>query len=172
MKESSIATITEKDITKVDLQPGPNNSITVSTATLGIGDYEFAIDDATGPYQDDPLFKNVRPGKHTIFVRDKNNCGIASVDTWIIGYKKFFTPNGDGYTDNWNVIGITSSNQSKTKVYIFDRYGKLLKELDPLSKGWDGNFNGNPMPQTDYWFKIILEDGRELKGNFSLYRGW
>ena len=172
MKESSIATITEKDITMVDLQPGPNNSITVSTATLGIGDYEFAIDDATGPYQDDPLFKNVRPGKHTIFVRDKNDCGIASVDTWVIGYKKFFTPNGDGYTDNWNVIGITSTNQSKTKVYIFDRYGKLLKELDPLSLGWDGNFNGNPMPQTDYWFKIILEDGRELKGNFSLYRGW
>ena len=172
MKESSIATITEKDITRVDLQPGPNNSITVSTATLGIGDYEFAIDDATGPYQDDPLFKNVRPGKHTIFVRDKNNCGIASVDIWIIGYKKYFTPNGDGYTDNWNVIGVTSTNQSKTKVYIFDRYGKLLKELDPLSKGWDGNFNGNPMPQTDYWFKILLEDGRELKGNFSLYRGW
>ena len=172
MKESSIATITQKDITRVDLIAGPNNSITISTATLGIGDYEFAIDDATGPYQDEPLFKSVRPGKHTIFVRDKNDCGIASVDVWIIGYKKFFTPNGDGYTDNWNIIGITPNYQAKTKVYIFDRFGKLIKELDPLSKGWDGNFNGNPMPQTDYWFKVILEDGREFRGNFSLYRGW
>ena len=172
MKESSIATITEKDISRVDLQAGPNNSITVSTATLGIGDYEFAIDDATGPYQDDPLFKNVRPGKHTIFVRDKNNCGTASVDVWIIGYKKFFTPNGDGYTDNWNIIGITQQYQTNSKIYIFDRYGKLLKALDPLSKGWDGNFNGKPMPQTDYWFKVILEDGREFGGNFSLFRGW
>ena len=49
---------------------------------------------------------------------------------------------------------------------------KLLKELDPLSDGWDGTFLGNPMPQTDYWFKVLLQDGRELKGHFSLIRGW
>ena len=173
MKESSIATITEKDITRViDLKSGPNNSITISTATLGIGDYEFAIDDVTGPYQDETLFENLRPGKHTIYVRDKNDCGIANLDFWIIGFKKFFTPNGDGFTDNWNVVGVTANHQSKTKIYIFDRFGKLLKELDPLSKGWDGTFNGNPMPQTDYWFKIVLEDGRVFKGHFSLLRGW
>ena len=55
-------------------------------------------------------------------------------------------------------------------MYIFDRYGKLLKQLDPLSEGWDGTYIGKPMPATDYWFRDYLEDGREFKGHFSLVR--
>ena len=172
IKESNIATFLKHDMTIKDLEAGPNNSITIDTLNLGIGDYEFAIDDQIGPYQDSPLFENVRPGKHMIFVRDKNGCGIVNQDVYVIGYKKFFTPNGDGYTDKWNVIGVTKDNQPRSKVYIFDRFGKLLKELDPLTEGWNGNFNGKPMPQTDYWFKIILEDGRTFRGHFSLIRAW
>ena len=172
MKESSIAALEKKDIVIKELKAGPNNSIEILTATLGIGDYEYAIDDITGPYQDEPIFEKVRPGSHTVYVRDKNDCGIAKMPLFVIGYKKFFTPNGDGYTDKWNLIGITKDNLPKTKIYIFDRFEKLIKELDPLSEGWDGNFIGKPMPQTDYWFKVILEDGREFKGHFSLLRAW
>ena len=172
IKESSIATLLKKDITVTDLTKDKNNTIAIDTTSLGIGDYEYAIDDILGPYQDDPLFEQVRPGIHTIHVRDKNNCGVASIEVSVIGYKSFFTPNGDGYHDKWKILGIRADFQPKTKVYIFDRYGKLLKELDPLSDGWDGNYNGKPMPQTDYWFKINLEDGREFKSHFSLIRAW
>ena len=49
--------------------------------------------------------------------------------------------------------------------------GKLLKDLDPISVGWDGTYIGRPMPQTDYWFRVFLEDGREFKVHFSLIRG-
>ena len=172
ISESEIATVKQKDIVVTDLKTGPNNTITVLTETLGIGDYEYAIDDALGPYQDETLFEQIRPGIHTIYIRDKNNCGIAKIDVSIIGYKKFFTPNGDGIHDTWKMLGIRSDFQPKTRVYIFDRYGKLLKELDPLSKGWNGTFNGKPMPSTDYWFSVFLEDGRELKSHFSLVRNW
>ena len=172
IKESSIATLEKKDIVIKELKAGPNNSIEILTATLGVGDYEYALDVITGPYQDEPIFEKVRPGSHTVYVRDKNDCGIAKMSVFVIGYKKFFTPNGDGYTDKWNLIGITKDNLPKTKIYIFDRFEKLLKELDPLSDGWDGTFIGKPMPQTDYWFRVILEDGREFKGHFSLIRGW
>jgi len=170
--ESKIATVTNKDIVVTDLKAGPNNTITVLTETLGIGDYEYALDDIVGPYQDQTLFEKVRPGIHTIYIRDKNNCGIAEIDVSVIGYKKFFTPNGDGIHDTWKVLGIRADFQPKTKVYIFDRYGKLLKELDPLSKGWNGTFNGKPMPSTDYWFSVLLQDGREFKSHFSLVRPW
>jgi gliding motility-associated-like protein len=172
IKESSIAKVEKKDIVIKDLNAGPNNTITIKTETLGIGDYEYAIDDKTGPYQDEPVFENIRPGLHTIYIRDKNECGIAQIDVSIIGYKKFFTPNGDGIHDTWNIIGLSKINQPKTKIYIFDRYGKLLKELDPLSPGWDGTFIGKPMPSTDYWFRVQLEDGREFKSHFSLVRPW
>jgi len=70
------------------------------------------------------------------------------------------------------VLGIRTDFQPNTKVYIFDRYGKLLKELDPLSKGWDGKFNGKSMPVSDYWFKVMLQDGREFRSHFSLIKDW
>ena len=169
--ESAVATITEDDITVEDLTNDNNNTITIDTTNLGIGDYEFAIDDAFGPYQDDPLFEQVEPGIHTIYIRDKNGCGVAQIEVSVIGYKKFFTPNNDGYNDTWKVLGIRPGYQQTSKVYIFDRYGKLIKELDPLTEGWDGTYLGRPMPQTDYWFRVFLEDGREFKGHFSLIRG-
>ena len=172
INESKIATVLRKDIVVEDLTKDNNNTITILTETLGIGDYEYAIDDSTGPYQDEPLFEKVRPGIHTIYVRDKNDCGIAKIEVSVIGFKKFFTPNGDGYHDKWKILGIRADFQAKTKVYIFDRYGKLIKELDPLTDGWDGNFNGRPMPSSDYWFRINLEDGREFKSHFSLIRAW
>ena len=172
INESKLATVLRKDIVVEDLTEDNNNTITILTETLGIGDYEYAIDDSTGPYQDEPLFEKVRPGIHTIYIRDKNDCGIAKIEVSVIGFKKFFTPNGDGYHDKWKILGIRADFQAKTKVYIFDRYGKLIKELDPLTDGWDGNFNGRPMPASDYWFRINLEDGREFKSHFSLIRAW
>ena len=68
--------------------------------------------------------------------------------------------------------GLSPTYQTKTKIYIFDRYGKLLKELDPLGLGWDGTYIGYPLPSTDYWFRVQLEDGREFKSHFSLVRTW
>ena len=56
-----------------------------------------------------------------IFVRDKNGCGIVNQDVYVIGYKKFFTPNGGGYTDKWNVIGVTKDNQPQSRfIFLID----------------------------------------------------
>ena len=176
--ESEMAKISLDDITVDDLKNDNTNTITIDTLNLGIGDYEFSLDEAFGPYQDEPVFESVKPGIHTIYIRDKNSyytydygCGIAQIDVSVIGYRKYFTPNGDGINETWKILGIRSDFNAGSKVYIFDRFGKLLKELDPLSKGWDGTYLGKPMPATDYWFRTFLEDGREFKGHFSLVRG-
>jgi gliding motility-associated-like protein len=58
----------------------------------------------------------------------------------IIDYPKYFTPNGNGYHGTWNISSLKP--ESNAKIYIFDRYGKLLKEIRPWSDGWDGTFNG------------------------------
>ncbi|WP_445711803.1 T9SS type B sorting domain-containing protein [Flavobacterium sp.] len=52
----------------------------------------------------------------------------------------------------------------------FDRYGKLLKQISPLGSGWDGVFNGKPLPSSDYWYAITLENGKTVKGHFTLKR--
>ena len=165
---SELATITQEDITVVDLSD--NNTVTINENNLGLGDYEFAMDDELGPYQDEPFFERVKAGIHTLFVRDKKGCGTASIDISVIGYPKFFTPNNDGYNDYWQIKGVNAQFQPNSSIYIFDRYGKLLKQIATTSNGWDGTFNGDRMRSDDYWFKVMLQDGRTFMGHFSLKR--
>ena len=159
---SNIATFTD---IKVD-DASENNSINVFVT--GEGDYEYALDNINGPYQNITIFEDVRPGFHTVFVRDKNDCGIVDKLVSVIGFPKFFTPNQDGFNDTWQVYGVSSQFQPKSVIYIFDRYGKLVKQLDPKGPGWDGTFNGSPLPNSDYWFSVTLEDGRVFKSHFTL----
>jgi gliding motility-associated-like protein len=161
---SNIATIETIAINDVS----SNNTIYI--VATGEGDYEYALDNINGPYQDDTTFYDVSPGFHTVYVRDKNGCGIANETVSVIGFPNFFTPNGDGYNDTWHIYGINTPSQSESKIYIFDRYGKLLKQLLYDSLGWDGTYNGNPMPTSDYWFYIKLGDNRIFRGHFTLKR--
>ncbi|MBV7268507.1 T9SS type B sorting domain-containing protein [Winogradskyella luteola] len=161
---SNIATITNVEI----IDASDNNSITVFAT--GEGDYEYALDDINGPYQDSNVFDNLRPGLYTVYVRDRNNCGIAEQLVSVIGFPKFFTPNNDDDNDFWQVDGIANQFQANSSIYIFDRYGKLLTKLNPLGPGWDGTYNGARMPASDYWFRVVLQDGRTFTSHFTLKR--
>ena len=59
-----------------------------------------------------------------------------------------------------------------SQIYIFDRYGKLLKSMSLNNNYWDGLYNGVRLPSSDYWFQIELVrlDGTPLikQGHFSL----
>ena len=83
-------------------------------------------------------------------------------------YPKYFTPNGDGYNDFWRIK--FSENEPNLTVTIFDRYGKLITQFDSNNVGWNGTYQGNPMPSTDYWFVVKRENGKEYKGHFTLKR--
>lgn len=155
------------DVKIVDL--AESNSIAVSVAA-SLGDYVYALDDENGNYQTDNVFTNVSAGIHTVFVKDLNGCGITPKEVAVLGIPNFFTPNNDGNNDYWNIKGVNASFNATTIIYIFDRYSKLLKQISPLTQGWDGTFNGQPMPATDYWYSIQLEDGRVEKGHFALKR--
>ena len=165
---SELATITLNDITIVDVSS--NKTVTINTNNLEQGDYEFALDNGFSFYQDEPVFENVSSGIHTLYVRDKKGCGTSSIDISIIGFPRFFTPNGDGNNDTWQIAGVNGQFQAHSDIYIYDRYGKLIKQLNPGSNGWDGTFNGQLLATDDYWFSVILEDGREFKGHFALKR--
>lgn len=156
-----IETITITDLAE-------NNTIEINVS--GQGNYEYSIDAISGPFQSSNFFGNVSAGIHEVFINDTNGCGTIQKTIAIIGVPKFFTPNGDGFNDYWNLKGVNANLNSKSIIYIFDRYGKLLKELNPNSTGWDGTFNGLPLPADDYWYTIKLEDAREAKGHFSLKR--
>ncbi|WP_047544941.1 T9SS type B sorting domain-containing protein [Psychroserpens sp. Hel_I_66] len=162
---SNVATI--ENIIVEDLSN--NNSITILVS--GEGEYQYALNNSEGIYQNSNTFNNVTAGIYTVYVKDvKNDCGIVSEDVSVIGYSKFFTPNGDTFNDTWQLKGISEQFQPNTEVYIFDRFGKLLYTLNSPFDAWDGTFNGKPLPTSDYWFSATLEDGRTFTNHFTLKR--
>lgn len=133
----------------------------------GAGNYEFSLDGQY--YQDEPLFTGVRPGIYDAVARDKNGCGISNFyQVIILDYPRFFTPNGDTFNDVWFIKNLDLLPDYT--ISIFDRYGKLLKQMDQNNSGWTGLFNGQQLPADDYWFNLIFTDGRTVKGHFSLKR--
>ncbi len=169
---SEVATIESIGIRKLTA----GKEVTVNA--VGLGEYEYALDDSEGEYQDDPVFVNVPEGPHTVFVRDKNGCGIVSrlIERGLKpeDFPNFFTPNGDGINDYWQFVPPPEISDVlevlKGSISIFDRYGNLLLELDPNSRGWNGNFNGKQLPSSDYWFKVVSTNQQKMIGHFSLKR--
>ncbi|MFD2940586.1 T9SS type B sorting domain-containing protein [Flavobacterium notoginsengisoli] len=144
---------------------GVDNSVLLEYT--GTGNYEFSLDGLT--FQDSPLFNGVSTGTYNAVAKDKNGCGMSNLFlVYVLDYPRFFTPNGDGYNDLW-VIKDSNLLPDYT-ITIFDRYGKLLKQMNQNSLGWTGFFNGQQLPSDDYWFTLTFTDGRKVKGHFSLKR--
>lgn len=182
--ETSLATIITDDILityygmpvldEVIILADMSDSNNIEIVVAGNGSYEYAING--GEFQDSPIFLDVPPGENTVIINDKNGCGTTDpIPFLVVGYPKFFTPNADGFNDFWNIKGIETLVDPV--IFIFDRYGKLLKQMNQNTLGWDGTYIGKPMPSSDYWFKIEYsrdEQGiivaKTLRTHFSLVR--
>ena len=143
----------------------------IEAVATGQGIYEYSLDQ--GPWGDSGMFIDVTPGEHVVTARDLNGCGETQVVVYVIDYPLYFTPNGDGYNDTWNIVGV--ANQANAKILIFDRYGKLLKQISPSATGWDGTYNGAQLPSSDYWFTLEYSDPatgnpETLRSHFALKR--
>jgi gliding motility-associated-like protein len=155
-------------ITTESLAFSDNATITVDVNPLNTI-YQYTLDN--GLTQSSNVFTNVSPGQHIVTVTDENGCTSLTKLVTIIGYPTYFTPNGDSYNDTWNVVGLGAA----AKVFIFDRYVKLIKQINPTGQGWDGTFNGQPMMSTDYWFTVDYSEpqtgeSKIFRSHFSLKR--
>lgn len=155
--------------TNLSIDPDINN---IEILINGNSEYEYALNG--GAFQDEAIFNDIPPGLNSIIINDKNGCGTTEEEFLMVAYPKFFTPNGDGINETWNIRGIETLGNPV--VFIFDRYGKLLKQLD-ANTAWDGTYNGSLMPSTDYWFRFEYTDSADdlvvaktRKTHFSLKR--
>lgn len=146
----------------------PNHVI--QTTVTGVGEYSYILD--FGEPRDTGIFFNVAPGPHLITIIDNNGCGSLSLEVFVIDFPDYFTPNEDGFNDRWNIPSIVFIDPLAV-VYIFDRFGILLFQTSVTAAGWDGVYNGTPMPENDYWFLLKYDDNgvtKEYRNHFTLKR--
>jgi len=135
------------------------------------GTAPFTFNIGNTVYQHNELF-NLPIGEYRVEIQNAEGCKsfrmFTIVPTPIIP-DKFFSPNNDGVNDRWNVVGIEF--YPNADIQIFDRFGKQMIRYKGSDLGWDGNYLGNPMPTTDYWYIIyVAEINETLSGHFTLKR--
>lgn len=142
-----------------------NDQITI--VPLNTGDFEYSIDGVT--YFSSPQFTITEGGLHTAYIREIHDCGYRSKDFVVVSIPNYFTPNNDGTNDFWSVKG--AHYYPKATTVIFDRHGQLITTLRQNNPLWDGTFNNEKLPSTDYWFVTEIPETQQIiKGHFSLIR--
>ncbi|MCQ2208832.1 MAG: glycosyl hydrolase family 8 [Paludibacteraceae bacterium] len=133
--------------------------------------FEYRID--KGNWQTDGLFENIAYALHTAYAKDELGCEgslMFEVVAPPVVLPEFFTPQGDGVNDEWDLAKILDVYPDAV-VKVFDRYGKVVAELKGDVDSWDGSYNGKMLPSTDYWYTInIPEIDRMYSGHFTLIR--
>jgi gliding motility-associated-like protein len=152
-------------ITNIETQDWTNNENMITVYATGLGNYEYSLDNVH--YQDSNIFYGLNSGSHTVYVHDKNDCGVSHDEVFLLMYPNFFTPNGDGFNDTWKIK--FSYSEPGMKIKIIDRFGKLIRQLNH-NTSWDGTYNGIELPSTDYWFVVTRANGKEHRGHFTLKR--
>lgn len=103
-------------------------------------------------------------GLYIVTVSDGFQCEVVdSVEIVIpLLIPTMFTPNGDGYNDNWEITNI--SDYSNVNIEIYNRWGDLVYSYDDsgaqyAGEPWkgDSNGNGNILPMGGYVYIITLE---------------
>ena len=174
VKESSVSNITRSNIEVKD--DSDNNYIKVNTSHLGLGNYKFRLLDFNSNilvnYQEENLFDNLEGGNYILEINDKNGCGSQIFEISLISFPNFFSPNGDGKNDFWQIKGGKKSFYKSGTITIFNRYGKIISAFTINDVGWDGTYNGKILNKNDYWFQaILINQNNEVKkrsGHFSL----
>ncbi len=85
-----------------------------------------------------------------------------------------FTPNGDGYDDNWKIPGLNDQYKHAI-VQVYDRWGRLVYQStagypDP---GWDGrDANGKYAPMDNYYYIINFNQNNipSVVGSITIIR--
>ncbi|WP_196893490.1 T9SS type B sorting domain-containing protein [Aureivirga marina] len=169
---SELAEISENTIQQIGyLQNEEENTLIIDISTLGIGEYQFSIDEGIS-WNTTGIFENCPDGVFDLIIQDIHGCGEIRKEITFLNFPSYFTPNNDGIHDTWHLHG--AENIKNITITIFDRYGKIIEVLNQNSDGWNGTKNGTELPSTDYWFILEIKNLNEKtitkKGHFSLIR--
>lgn len=127
------------------------DGVTLQTTTTAIGliedFYTITITDAIGCTFTEDLF--IDPTEGCFYISNA------------------LTPNGDGFNDEWIIGGLEYFPEAK--VEVFNRWGQQVFESIGNYTNWDGKFNSNKLPVSDYYYVITFDpDSPPLTGTVTI----
>lgn len=159
-----------------------NNTFGTSLYTGGTPPYEgWALRAFEFVAPNNGLFITVR-GKYSpctvssySWVRVDNFCLQQEkycIDLPEIEMSNIFTPNKDGINDYFKPAVFKGMKSGEMK--IMNRWGQVIFETNDMQTGWDGTYNGKPVSDGTYFYKIsyetIFEEEKTEHGYLSLLR--
>ena len=160
---TEIITFNVELIESPEIESIETNGSSIVIDVFNEDDHQYSLDGLN--YQYSNLLVNKQSGLYTIYVKSISCGTVIEQDYFHFYIQKFITPNGDGKNDFF-LLNVTQYF-TNSEIYIYDRYGKILFSSINRDASWDGTFNGKKLPNSDYWYHIIL-DGMEYKGHFTL----
>jgi len=159
----------------IEIDDSQQNFVIVN-ASGGVGPYQYNIDGIGFTTDNEFIISQTR--EYQVIVRDSRGCEQTLVFEGVfvpIEIPNLFTPNGDTVNDTWYPLKVEDYHD--VTVYIYDRYGRKLQVYQgPKGShgGWDGTYEGRPLPSGDYWYTIVYKERtgeeKQLMGHFTLYR--
>jgi len=96
---------------------------------------------------------------------------MAEVDIII---PEVFTPNGDGFNETFEIIGIEQFPDNQ--LMVFNRWENLIYQADSYASQWDGTnmTNGEMLPDGTYFYVLVLDPNQKdspiFKGFVAIQR--
>jgi len=110
---------------------------------------------------------------HQLLNNDFCDCALTPVirtigtDTFKI--PNIFTPNGDGINDMWTIKDYGSHPTLTKKIYKLGIINTLIYQDNGTYTGWDGTYNGSPVPNGKYEYEVSL-GGTVITGYVGVFR--
>ncbi|MFT7611825.1 MAG: gliding motility-associated-like protein [Parvicellaceae bacterium] len=149
-------TATESGSTVILWTPGStldDSTLLNPTATpLDTTTYYIIVTNALGCTNSDSITVNVIP-----------DSGIDTDDI-----DNLFTPNGDGKNDTWHINNIEA--WTDYTLAVFNRWGQEVYTTTNYANDWNGNYQGQPLPEGAYYFVIDFSGSEPVTGSVTILR--
>ncbi len=145
----------------------------VITLAPGGGYPPYAINWDTGESGDS--IGSLPGGMYSATIVDNNECveyfdfEMTVRNVGCIYIPSAFTPNGDGYNDQWIIRNLNLYPDNK--IQVFTKWGELIYSAAGNAEPWDGTRNGQALPSATYYYVVDIGNGDPLrKGLVTIVR--
>ncbi|MGB0862225.1 MAG: PKD domain-containing protein [Saprospiraceae bacterium] len=167
------------DFEVIELSPDdPTGVLLFNNLTTGATRYEWEFGDGTFSNEESPTKEYLENGQRIVRMIAFNDEGCSDTLIKVIQptlFKGLFVPNAfspDAGIGDVRVFRPVGVGIQEYRVQVFAQWGELLWESEALddagrpTEGWDGIYNGTPMPQGAYVWKVyaVFKDGSQWEG--------